>query len=240
MVHKCMLRTDSISHLPKIFPDAPWHARWKRRFRKLFLVSINHPEVRVKRFLTSKAAVEKESRRHVKHFSPSIIHPLSEFRKFWNIFIFFLLFLHQMITPFATGFFLELQDSEWKIGILITFDLFVCVIVFVEILITIRTGYIVEETNEIILDPKKIIQKNFKTLIADSISCIPFIFLAFHVIEDDYGTINDSAIAYICCLYCFSFYRFQRIMKYFSSIPIMMNMSETGAIVLKLCLRTIT
>lgn len=237
MSHKCTLRTDSISHLPKVLPDAPWHDRWQRSFRKLFLVSMNHPEVRMKRFLKSRAAVEKESRRQVKLFSPYIIHPLSEFRTFWNIFIFFLLFFHQMITPIAAGFIFELDDL--MIDILFIMDFIVCSIIFIEILITLRTGYIVKETNEIILDPKIIAKKNLRDLIPDMFQCIPFIYLAAQVIEKQNEVVNDTGIAFMCFLYCFSFYRFNRIMKYFSSIPIMLNLSETGTIVLTLFLRTI-
>lgn len=232
-----MLRTDSISNLPKILPDAPWHVRWKRKLRKIFLVSMNHPEVRMKKFLKSVAAVEKESRRQVKFFSPFIIHPLSEFRKYWNIFIFFLLFFHQMITPLAAGFIFEME--EWMIEFFIILDFVVCFNVFVEVLIKFRTGFIVKETNEIILDPKLIARKRLKGLIPDLFRCFPFISLAAHIIKERYGIVNDLGIAFMSFLYCFSFYRFYRIMEYFSSIPIMLNLSETETIVVKLFLRTI-
>lgn len=111
MVHRCSLRCDSISHLPKIFPDAPWHVRLKRKQKKSKLVSENHP--RTQSILKSKSAIERESRRQVKHFPGFILHPLSEFRKFWDIYIFVMLLLHQIISSLDSS-------MIWKNQFLIT------------------------------------------------------------------------------------------------------------------------
>jgi hyperpolarization activated cyclic nucleotide-gated potassium channel 2 len=234
--HKCRIRRDSISHLPKLFPDASLRDRLKRKVKKLFLVSINHPEVF--RYLKSNAAVEKESKRQVDKYPGFIIHPLSEFRKFWNILIFVLMFFDQMVTSFTIAFFIDMESS--KIDALVIFDLIICSILLTEILLTFRTGYIVGETYEIILDSKIIARKYLKDLVIDFINCLPYVFFTTFILKsEDEATVNFPAFLYMCCLYAFSFYRFCRICFYFSAVPIMLNLSEKGTIILKLCLRTI-
>lgn len=234
MNHECKLRCDSISHLPKIFPYSPWYVRWQRWFRKSILVSMDHPQVFI--YLKSKRAVEKESRRQVKHFPGFIIHPLSAFRKYCNIFIFVLLLIHQILTPLAIAFFVDM--SEIIIDVLIMIDMVACFILFCEVLLIFRTGCIVRETNEIILSPKIIARKYLKDVVPDLISCVPFIYFTTWILEERSGTINGAMIIYMSCLFIFSFWRFKRILFYFSSIPIMMNLSETGNIIITLCLRT--
>jgi hypothetical protein len=205
------------------------------RLKKLLLVSFNHPEVFF--YLKSRAAVEKESRRQVKHFPGFIIHPLSEFRKYWNLFMLLVMLFHQLITPFAIGFFVDMDNST--INVFIVLDLIACWFLLIEIVITLRTGCIVKETNEIILGPKAIAKKYMKHLVPDLISCVPFILLGTHIVEDENVTINGAMIIYMCCLFAFSFCRFSRILFYCSSIPIMLNLSEKGAIIFALCLRSI-
>lgn len=233
MDHKCQLRRDSISHLPKIFPDAPWIIHLRRKLKKLLLVSIHHPEVFL--YLKSNAEVEKESRRQVKHHSGFIIHPLSEFRKFWNIFMFFMMFFHQVLTPFAIGFYVEL-DNDLDSVILV--DMVLCLILFCETLLTFRTGYIIEATNEIILKPRIIARKYLKDFIPDLISCIPFIYLTTWVIEEKQGTINGATVIYMCGLFLFSVWRFNRVLFYFRTVPIMLQLSEKAETILTLCLRS--
>jgi hypothetical protein len=235
--HQCKLRRDSISHLPKIFPSAPWHEKLKRHLNKLILVSINHPEVY--KYLKSNAAVERESRRQVKHFPGFIIHPLSEFRKYWNIFMSLIMILHQLTIPFAIGFFIDMEDVPQIVDILIWMDITACSMLFLEILITLRTGWIVRETNEIVLKSKLVARKYLKYFLPDLVSCIPFVLLGTQFIEDQNGTVNGTTIIYMCCLFGLSFYRFSRILFYSSSIPIMLKLSEKGTIIFTLCLRSI-
>jgi hypothetical protein len=74
--HKCKLLRDSTSHLPKLLPNAAWHQKLKRRVRKLFLVSFNHPEVYM--YLKSKPDDRDKFRDSIGHDSlykppPSLI-----------------------------------------------------------------------------------------------------------------------------------------------------------------------
>lgn len=233
--HECELLCDSISHLPKIFPNSPWHIRAKRWLKKKILVSIDHPEVHI--YLKSKRSIEKESRRQVKHFPGFIIHPLSVFRKYWNLVIFMILLMHQMLTPFAIGFYLDIEEST--IDAIIITDMITCFILFIEVLLMFRTGCVIRKTNEITLSPKVIARKYLKNFVPDLICCVPFIYFTTWIIEERGGTINGATVIYMCCLFIFSFWRFNRILFYFSSVPIMMNLSETGTIVITICLRTI-
>lgn len=232
--HECNLRTDSLSHLPKVLPDASYITRFKRECKKLCLVSIKHPEVF--KHLKSNTAVENESKRQVQK-KYVLIHPLSIFRKNWNIVIFLIMFLHQMITPLAIGFFIDL--SPIALNILITIDILLCVILFLEVLLSFRTGYIVKETNKIVLHPKIIARKYLKDFIPDLIGCLPFIYLATFIVQNLDGNVNGVSIVYLGVLYVFHFYRFERLMFYFSSIPIMLQFSEKSSIIIPLILRTI-
>lgn len=233
MVHKCKLRKDSISHLPKIFPDAPWHVRFERRIRKLFIVSETHPKTKI--VLKSRKALEKESRRQVKHHQEFVIHPLSEFRKYWNIFIFLMMIVHQTLTPFAIGFIIEVQ---YALDYLIILDLIVCMILFLETLLMFRTGCIIKETNEIILERNLITKMYLKNFIPDLISCVPFTYsLTFITVEKRSGVVNSETVILMFCLFVFSFIRFNRILYYFANIA--SNMPETKAIILELIFRSI-
>ena len=235
MSHDCTLRRDSITHIPKDFPNASWREKLHNKIQELFVVSIDHPEVF--KFLHSRASIEKESRRQVQHFPAYIIHPLSKFRKYWNIVIFFVLVFHQMMTPFAVGFFVEMEDDT--IDFLILLDISMCLILLFEILLNFVTGYIVTETNEVILDPKAIGKKSLKYLANDLVTCVPYVFLTTVIVgEHEGGSINGATIIYMFALFIYGFYRFSRILFYFSAIPKMMKLSEKGTIVITLCLRS--
>lgn len=234
--HKCELRQDSISHLPKNFPNSSCWTHFKRAFLKLFLVSINHPQVFV--FLKSNAAVEKESKRQVELQSGFIIHPLSEFRKVWDILIFLVMFLHQLMTAWTIGFFADFEDSTMEL--LVAVDFTFSLAMLVEVVLALRTGYIVKETNKVVLDPKSIARNYVKLFFPDLISCIPFTYLSTLLVDGDSSVVSGTVLIYMCCLFAFSFYRFNRILFYFSTVPIMLNLSEKCATILTLTLRTIS
>lgn len=153
------------------------------------------------------------------------------------------MFIHQFVTSLTVGFLADMTGET--IDAFITFDIAVCSLLFVEILLTLRTGYIVNETYEIVLHPEAIAKKYLRAfMIADLINCIPFVLLVkifkFAQIDVD-GTkyIKGEAIIYMCCLFAFSLYRFNRISFYFSSVPLMLKLSEKRTIILMLCFRTI-
>lgn len=232
--HECNLRTDSLSHLPKVLPDASLFNRFKRECKKQCGVSIKHPQVF--NHLKSNKAIEKESQRQVltKYF---LIHPLSIFRKNWNILICLVMFFHQMFTALVIGFYLDL--SLLALNVLIGIDIILCLILFLEVLLLFRTGYIVKATNKVVLHPKVIARKYLKDLIPDLIGCLPFIYFATFIVKNLNGKINGATIIYMGILYLFHFNRFERLMFYFSSIPIMLKFSEKSSILVPLIIRTI-
>ncbi|CAO1310343.1 unnamed protein product [Diamesa serratosioi] len=232
--HECNLRPDSRSHLPKVLPDASYFTRFKRRFKKLCLVSSKHPEVF--KHLRSNTGVENESKRQVNknYFS---IHPLSTFRQNWNIVIFVVMLLHKMLTPLAIGFYLDFNFLA--LNILMSIDLFLCIILFLEVLLLFRTGYIIKETNKIVLHPKVIARKYLKDLIPDLLGCLPFVYFATLIVKHRDGAINGATIIYMIILYVFHFYRFERLLFYWSCIPLMLQFSEKSSIIIPLVLRTI-
>lgn len=229
MKHNCKLRRDFTSNLTIDFPDYPWYIRWRRKLQQLILVSKHHPETF--RYLKSTAAIEKERHRQVKDYPGFIIHPLSEFRKIWNILMFLLIFINQMKTSFALGFFIELEANEFNV--MAQVDIVVSVLLLVEVFLRFRTGYVVKGTNQIVLDPVLIAKNCLVLLVPDLISCIPFVYLSRWTIKEDV-TINKTTLMYIMCLFLFSFYRLNRMMFYFSSVPMMLNLSEKSTIVIEL------
>lgn len=236
MEHKCVLPRDSISHLTKTFPDVSAKIRFKLWLKKLTLISKNHPEVF--KYLKSNAAIERESQRQVKNFPGFVIHPLSEFRKFWNIFIFLVLMSHEVITPFAIGFYKELHNQP-TLDDLVYADCCLCSILFLELLISFRTGFIIKKTNEIVLNTKSIAVKCYRELFLYLLcNCVPYVLIADLIIETGV-TINVESIVYMCCLFLFSFYRFHRILLYFSSIPILLKLETKGTMMVMLFVRTI-
>lgn len=234
--HKCKIRRDTVSQLPKNYPDSSWQVRLKRKVQKKFLISPNHPEVFL--YLKSSAAVEKESKRQVEKYPGFIIHPLSEFRKYWNIFVFLLMFTHQILSSFTIGFIGDMRPTN--ISAVVILDFVICSFLLIEIILTLRTGYIVQETNEIVLNPEVIGKKYFKEFISDFINCIPFVYVTTLIVtQKNQTTASIEAIVFMICLYLFSFYRLNRILSYCSSVPYMLNLTEKGTIVLMLCLRSI-
>lgn len=233
--HDCSLRRNTISHLPKNFPDASWRDKVKRKWRKSILVSIEHPQVFL--YLKSAASVEKESRRQVQEFPGFIIHPLSKFRKFWNIYIFFVMFTSQFLTSFSIGLFYHLENSIVDAFHAIMF--FTNFVLIIEALLQFRTGYIVQETFEIVLDPKKIASKYLKTnFIPDIVACFPYSYIVVLIFDQEEITIDILFFFLVISLFMFFVYRFNRLMHYFSTIPTILKLSEKSTILLTLLLRT--
>lgn len=235
MSPKCLLRRDSISHLPKLLANESWYKRVKRKLKKLLLVSNNHPDVF--QHFKSNVSVERECRRQAKDYPGFIIHPLSQFRKFWNIFIFIIMLSHMLLAAFAVGFWLDLQVSTHDKMILI--DGVLCSILFLEMVLMFRTGFVEEETNEIILDLNDIANKYLTNFYSDLVCCVPLILFAAFIIEEENGVVNRQMLLYMYCLLGFSFYHFERISFYFSSVPVLLNLSEKSTVVMNICLRSI-
>lgn len=233
--HDCSLRRNTISHLPKNFPDASWSDKLKRKWKKSILVSMDHPQVF--KYLKSAASVEKESQRQIEEFPWFIIHPLSKFRKFWNIYIFFVMFTSQFLTSFSIGLFYHLENSIVDAIHVIMFT--INFVLIFEIILQFRTGYIVQETFEIVLDPKKIASKYLKTnFIPDTVACFPYSYIVVAIFDQENITIDVFSLFLVISLFLFFVYRFNRLMHYSSTISAILKISEKSTILFTLMLRS--
>lgn len=235
LIHECTLLRNSISHLPKNFPDASrWH-ELARRVRKFTLVSPEHPHVL--QYLKSSAAIENEGRRQVEQFPGFIIHPLSTFRQFWNIYIFLVMFVCQLLTSFSIGLF-DHMDTEILQSIHIAIFI-MKFILFVEVILQFLTGYIVQETFEIVLDPSLIAKRYLSThCIPDLIACIPFSYTISKVFDHTDITISYTFLIVVICLFVFYVFRFNRLLHYSTTISSTFKLSAKSTVLLTLALRT--
>ncbi|XP_048247984.1 potassium/sodium hyperpolarization-activated cyclic nucleotide-gated channel 4-like isoform X3 [Haliotis rufescens] len=123
----------------------------------------------------NKNALLKEKMRHRK-VGNWVIHPCSNFRFYWDLFMLVLLIANLIILPVAISFFNDDLSTHW-----IVFNCISDTVFFLDIVINFRTGVILNDfADEIILDPKLIAKHYMKTwFFLDLISSIPmdYIFL---------------------------------------------------------------
>nr|ALT57286.1 HCN channel protein [Doryteuthis pealeii] len=123
----------------------------------------------------NKNALYKEKMRH-KRVGNWVIHPCSNFRFYWDLFMLVLLIANLIILPVAISFFNDDLSTHW-----IVFNCISDTVFFLDIIINFRTGVITNDfADEIILDPKLIAKHYIRTwFFLDLISSIPmdYIFL---------------------------------------------------------------
>ncbi|XP_025077225.1 uncharacterized protein LOC112553938 isoform X4 [Pomacea canaliculata] len=123
----------------------------------------------------NKNALMKEKMRH-KSVGNWVIHPCSNFRFYWDLFMLVLLIANLIILPVAISFFNDDLSTHW-----IVFNCMSDTVFFLDIVINFRTGIILNDfADEIILDPKQIARHYIKSwFFLDLLSSIPmdYIFL---------------------------------------------------------------
>lgn len=155
-VHHCELKQTSDGRLPSVSPYASTFAKCLHAWREFTTISQKHNDCKL--YFRSRASFVKEKSRHltgdVFRFT---IHPLSRFvmvRKaimaFYWLFIFF-------FDPLAGSFVAEdlfdpVKDSPVHNGVLVITN----VLLFVDVVVNFFSGYIVEQTREIVLWKRKI------------------------------------------------------------------------------------
>lgn len=147
-----------------------------------------------------------------------------------------MLFLHQALTAFSIGFFVELEFDALQN--LIFIDNLISCVLFLQIIISLRTGVIVTETNEIILDPWRIFKMNRKNIFFDILNALPYIYLTTFLTDVENTLVNGTVILYMVYLMLFNCYFFNRMLFYYSTFPLILNLSEKGSIILMICLRS--
>nr|DBA31578.1 TPA: hypothetical protein GDO54_007395 [Pyxicephalus adspersus] len=142
-----------------------------RQFGALLQPGVNKFSLRM---FGSQKAVEREQDR-VKSAGFWIIHPYSDFRFYWDLTMLLLMVGNLIIIPVGITFFKEENTPAW-----IVFNVVSDTFFLVDLVLNFRTGIVVEDNTEIILDPQRIKIRYLKSwFLVDFVSSIPvdYIFL---------------------------------------------------------------
>ncbi|XP_053320988.1 potassium/sodium hyperpolarization-activated cyclic nucleotide-gated channel 4 [Spea bombifrons] len=142
-----------------------------RQFGALLQPGVNKFSLRM---FGSQKAVEKEQDR-VKSAGFWIIHPYSDFRFYWDLTMLLLMVGNLIIIPVGITFFKEENTPAW-----IVFNVVSDTFFLVDLVLNFRTGIVVEDNTEIILEPQRIKIRYLKSwFLVDFVSSIPvdYIFL---------------------------------------------------------------
>ncbi|KAG2464087.1 potassium/sodium hyperpolarization-activated cyclic nucleotide-gated channel 2 [Polypterus senegalus] len=143
----------------------------QRQFGAMLQPGVNKFSLRM---FGSQKAVEKEQER-VKSAGSWIIHPYSDFRFYWDFTMLLFMVGNLIIIPVGITFFKDETTTPWIIFNVVSDTFFL-----MDLVLNFRTGIVIEDNTEIILDPKKIKKKYLKTwFVVDFVSSIPvdYIFL---------------------------------------------------------------
>ncbi|OCT69636.1 potassium/sodium hyperpolarization-activated cyclic nucleotide-gated channel 1 [Xenopus laevis] len=143
----------------------------QRQFGALLQPAVNKFSLRM---FGSHKAVEIEQQR-VKSAGSWIIHPYSDFRFYWDLIMLLLMGANLIILPVGITFFKDENTPPW-----IVFNVLSDTFFLADLVLNFRTGIVVEDNTEIILDPHTIKMKYLKSwFLVDFVSSIPvdYIFL---------------------------------------------------------------
>ncbi|XP_053342767.1 potassium/sodium hyperpolarization-activated cyclic nucleotide-gated channel 2-like [Clarias gariepinus] len=143
----------------------------QRQFGSMLQPGVNKFSLRM---YGSQKAVEREQER-VKSAGKWIIHPYSDFRFYWDFTMLLFMVGNLIIIPVGITFFKEETTTPWIIFNVVSDTFFL-----MDLVLNFRTGIIIEDNSDIILDPKVIKKKYLKTwFVVDFVSSIPvdYIFL---------------------------------------------------------------
>ncbi|KAJ8357739.1 hypothetical protein SKAU_G00205330 [Synaphobranchus kaupii] len=120
------------------------------------------------RMFGSQKAVEREQER-VKSAGNWIIHPYSDFRFYWDFTMLMFMVGNLIIIPVGITFFKEETTTPWIIFNVVSDTFFLT-----DLVLNFRTGIVIEDNADIVLDPERIKIKYLKTwFIVDFVSSIP-------------------------------------------------------------------
>uniref|UniRef100_A0A8K9Y7L4 Cyclic nucleotide-binding domain-containing protein n=1 Tax=Oncorhynchus mykiss TaxID=8022 RepID=A0A8K9Y7L4_ONCMY len=151
--------------------DADGSTFMQRQFSAMLQPGVNKFSLRM---YGSQKAVEREQER-VKSAGNWIIHPYSDFRFYWDFTMLLFMVGNLIVIPVGITFFNDGTTTPWIIFNVISDTFFL-----MDLVLNFRTGIIIEDNSDIILDPKTIKKTYLKTwFIVDFVSSIPvdYIFL---------------------------------------------------------------
>ncbi|XP_051828394.1 potassium/sodium hyperpolarization-activated cyclic nucleotide-gated channel 2 [Antechinus flavipes] len=143
----------------------------QRQFGAMLQPGVNKFSLRM---FGSQKAVEREQER-VKSAGAWIIHPYSDFRFYWDFTMLLFMVGNLIIIPVGITFFKDETTAPW-----IVFNVVSDTFFLMDLVLNFRTGIVIEDNTEIILDPEKIKKKYLRTwFVVDFVSSIPvdYIFL---------------------------------------------------------------
>uniref|UniRef100_A0A4W5RBG6 Cyclic nucleotide-binding domain-containing protein n=1 Tax=Hucho hucho TaxID=62062 RepID=A0A4W5RBG6_9TELE len=152
-------------------PEADGSTFMQRQFSAMLQPGVNKFSLRM---YGSQKAVEREQER-VKSAGNWIIHPYSDFRFYWDFTMLLFMVGNLIVIPVGITFFNDGTTTPWIIFNVISDTFFL-----MDLVLNFRTGIIIEDNSDIILDPKTIKKTYLKTwFIVDFVSSIPvdYIFL---------------------------------------------------------------
>lgn len=119
--HRCQIQFEVLSNscIPRLPPQAGAFARFRRNFKKLFIVSKKH--YNTKNFLRSNYMIIQERQRHLRTSHWYIIHPLSNFKIWLECIMSFVWIMALIADSLVIGFYSQNEESTSNIYILTLF-----------------------------------------------------------------------------------------------------------------------
>ncbi|KXJ79519.1 hypothetical protein RP20_CCG000598 [Aedes albopictus] len=209
----------------------------RRRLRKITLLSPEHPDTET--YFRSIAQIANENKRLLRDYPACIIHPLSTFHFYWDVVIFFALLTHLLTLSFVVSYLIYIDVDDFP-GI-IQFDLVLCVVLGLDNILKLFTGYVVEKRKTVVLDPKKILLHRFKYLriLYDCIGAMPFILLLYKLDTCYYQSEQFFYLVFALFLYFANILRFHQVNRRFETIPKFFKATENQITIMKLIIGTI-
>uniref|UniRef100_A0A182WGB9 Cyclic nucleotide-binding domain-containing protein n=1 Tax=Anopheles minimus TaxID=112268 RepID=A0A182WGB9_9DIPT len=215
----------------------PRRMKFLRALQKLRLASEKHPST--EKHLKSSYQIVKENERLLRSYPPYIVHPFSLLRMYSDVIVFIAMNLHLMLLPFAFSF-LAFESHPTRHLVEYT-DLFLCLILAAEFALTFCTGFVVFETNEIVLEPRKIFLNRLRPfrLTYDLFLFLPYILLleVFDELILEAGV--ETCLGFVTFLYLANIARFRDSNRYFSVIPRSLQIPESKTRIVQVIMNTL-
>uniref|UniRef100_A0A182SPH6 Cyclic nucleotide-binding domain-containing protein n=1 Tax=Anopheles maculatus TaxID=74869 RepID=A0A182SPH6_9DIPT len=215
----------------------PRHMKFLRALAKLRLASEQHPST--EKHLKSSYQIIKENERLLRSYPAFIVHPFSLLRMSSDVIVFIVMNLHLMVLPFAFSF---LAFNSHPTRHLVEYiDLSLCLILVAEFGLTFCTGFVVFETNEIVLEPGKIFFNRLRPfrLIYDLLLFLPYILLLEVFDELIYEAGAESCLVFVSFLYLCHIARFRDSNRYFRVIARSLQMPESKTRIVQVIMNTL-
>lgn len=219
--HKCALPPRSDTCLPKLPPQSGRCKILHRQIKKLFLVNKRYYLTR--KYFRSRATLVAEKKRHIRHYNWYIIHPFSILAIFIEITMTIVWTLLLFLDPFQFTF----RNS---FGLLRVFTVKIIIYVLDTITVVFMSlsfilGYVNEQTNEVILHPRRIAIKYLSSyFLFDFFGCVPIVMITRFLL----AVRNPHSLSLaVTVLKITRILRLKTVVKYSRQITYLLRLSDT-------------